>query len=161
MKSRHLPRWAVVLVASLFITSCGASSSSTDKPTATTISLNDFKKDLSNKVEAVYTTIRQSHAMVSQMTGYGMPDSDVISEALLQEGLYSKVEQNEHYMGLTTSRNLCKGVGYDSLLNRLKPTEKVLNIQFRQKGFEDKSSEEFVFVPIQLSVFPDVLDSEL
>lgn len=161
MKSRQIPGWAIVLVASLFITSCGTSAGSADKPTATTISLNDFKKDLSNKVEAVYTAIRQSHAMVSQMSGYGMPVSDVISEALLKEGLYSKVEQGEHYMGLTASRNLCKGVGYDTLLNRLKPAEKVLNIEFAQKDFEDNSSEEFVFVPIQLSVFPDVLDSEL
>jgi hypothetical protein len=160
MKSRRIPRWAIVLVASLFITSCGASSSSADKPTATTISLNDFKKDLSNKVEAVYTAIRQADTKTSK-TGDGIPDSDVITSALLNESLYSKVEQSADYVGLNMSRSLCKGFTYDTLLGRLKPAEKVFSISFRQKNAQTTDSEDYVYVPVQLSVFPDVMVNEL
>ena len=160
MKFRQISRCAIVLAASLIITSCGASSSSGGESSATTISLNDFKKDLSNKVEAVYTAIRQADTETSK-TGDGIPDADVISAALLNESLYSKVEQAQDGWGANLSRSLCKGFTYDTLLTRLKPAEKVFSISFVQKNYQTNTSEDYVFVPVQLSVFPNVLDSEL
>jgi hypothetical protein len=126
----------------------------------TTVPIETLKTELATGIENVYTKL-ESADYESSKVGDGVLDVEDVSAALLKENLFSKVDVGADRVAYWYSRNLCRGQDYDSLLKALKPQRKVFSTAFLPKQQQSNTSEEYVFMTVQLSVFPEVVDTEL
>jgi hypothetical protein len=144
-----------VVIAISFLSGCG---SETSDGTATTLSTDILAEQLKIDVNSAYSKVREAQYKVSQPND-GVLDKEDVSAVLLNEGLYSKVVQGWDISGISQSRNLCTGVLYDDILAKLNPKEKVFNAAIG--NWNGQKSRTFVGVDVQLTIFPDVRDSQL
>ena len=159
-RGRALTFLCLSIPFALIATSCGSSGSVGGDTTTTTPPIETLKTELAAGLENVYTELENADYKSSKL-GDGILDGDDVSVALLKENLYSKVDVVADNVGFAYSRNLCKGQGYDSLLKALKPMKKVFSTAFTPQQVQNKKSPEYVVMTVQLSVFPDVVDTEL
>jgi hypothetical protein len=144
-----------VVIAISFLSGCG---SETSDGTATTLSTEILAEQLKTDLNSVYSKIRGAQVKMSQPSD-GVLDKEDVSAALINEGLYSTVEQDFDIASISQSRNLCRSISYDNILARLNPKEKVFNASIG--NWRGQESPEFVGVHVQLSIFPNVSDDQL
>ena len=156
VKIQSLAFLCVSVSFALISTSCGSSGSAGGD---TTIPIETLKTELAQGLETVYTKL-ESADYKSSKVGDGVLDVEDVSAALLKENLFSKAFVGWDQVAYWYSRNLCRGQDYDSLLKSLKPKRKVFSAAFLPKQ-DGNTSEEYVFMTVQLSVFPEVVDTEL
>ena len=147
----------VIISFALISSSCSSSGSAGGD---TTIPIETMKTELAAGLDNVYTKLKSADYKSSKV-GDGVLDVEDVSEALLKENLFSKTFVGWDQVAYWYSRNLCRGQGYDSLLKSLKPKRKVFSAAFLPEQQQSNTSEEYVFMTVQLSVFPEVVDTEL
>lgn len=120
MKNFKKPTLAIFISASMMLIAACTGQSST--PTSTTVDLPTLKKAYEEERILSVTKLKNWRPNSVANSGKGFPSREELSAILVSEKFNGNLREAEDFLGVQTSRQICKGTSYGKLLAETNPS---------------------------------------